>query len=373
MKQTTPDIECIVIGAGVVGLAVARQLACSGRDVLLVDAGPTIGTETSSRNSEVIHSGIYYPAGSLKARLCVAGREQLYAYCDARHIPYRRLGKLVVATAERQMPQLHAIAKRGRANGVNDTYLVDGEQARDMEPNLHCHAALVSPSTGIIDSHALMLALQGDAENHGAQCVFHTRFESGKIRADGLFQLRFGGGDALELTAGSVVNAAGLAATTVAHNLAGMPVGHIPDTHLCKGNYFSLAGASPFSRLIYPMPDDAGLGVHLTLDMGGQARFGPDTQWVGAPDYTVDPGRADTFYSAIRSYWPDLPDGALMPAYSGIRPKITGPGTPAADFVIAGPAAHGVAGLVNLFGIESPGLTSCMAIAGQVEQALAGP
>lgn len=368
----TPDIECIVIGAGVIGLAVARQLAHSGREVLLVDAGPTIGTETSSRNSEVIHSGIYYSSGSLKARLCVTGREQLYAYCDAHHIPYHRLGKLVVATVPQQIPQLHAIAKRGRANGVNDIYLIDGKRAQDMEPNLHCHAALVSPSTGIIDSHALMLALQGDAENHGTQCVFRTRFELGKILDNGFFQLRFGSDDTLELTAGSVVNAAGLTATTVAHNLAGIPAGHIPDAYLCKGSYFSLAGASPFSRLIYPMPDSAGLGVHLTLDMGGQARFGPDTQWVNAPDYTVEPKRADTFYSAIRSYWPDLPDGALQPAYAGIRPKITGPGTPAVDFVISGPAAHGVAGLVNLFGIESPGLTSCMAIATHVEQALSG-
>lgn len=373
----TADIECIVIGAGVIGLAIARQLAQSGREVLLVEAGSGIGEETSSRNSEVIHSGIYYPTGSLKAKLCVAGREQLYAYCAARHVPHRQLGKLIVATTAQQLPELNALAKRGQANGVNNLYLVDSKRAQEMEPNLRCHAALVSPSTGIIDSHALMLALQGDAESHGAQCVFRTQFQSGTVLPNGLFQLRFAGDnvlhdDTLELTANIVVNAAGLAATTVAHDLAGVPACHIPKAYLCKGSYFSLMGKSPFSRLIYPMPDSAGLGVHLTLDMGGQARFGPDTQWVDTPDYRMEPQRANSFYAAIRRYWPSLPDAALQPAYAGIRPKIAGPGMPAADFVISGPDTHGIGGLVNLFGIESPGLTSCLAVAKMVEQALAG-
>jgi L-2-hydroxyglutarate oxidase LhgO len=366
----TPDIDCIVLGAGVIGLAIARELAASGREVLVAESGDGIGSGVSSRNSEVIHAGIYYPRGSLKARLCVEGRRRLYAYCAERGVPHRKTGKLIVAATAGQSPQLDEIAARAHANGVADLYRIDGAAARELEPELECHAALVSPSTGIVDSHALMLALQGDAERDGAQCVFRTRFAAGRVLPSGGFELHFDGAEPMTLTAGCVVNATGLSAPDTARHLAGQPPEHIPTAWLCKGSYFSLAGKSPFSRLIYPMPDEAGLGVHLTLDLGGQARFGPDTQWVETEDYTVDPRRADVFYAAIRRYWPALADGALQPAYAGIRPKITGPGTPAADFVIAGPSVHGVPGLLNLFGMESPGLTACLAIADAAVAAL---
>jgi len=357
------DIDCVVLGAGVVGLAVARELALSGREVLIVEAAEAIGTGTSSRNSEVIHAGIYYPQGSLKARLCVAGKNMLYAYCAERGIPHQRLGKLIVAAIPAQSAQLDDIAERARRNGVDDLYRISGAEARALEPELTCDAALVSPSTGIVDSHALMLALQGDAENAGAQCVFHTRYDHGRVLDTGEFLLSFEGDEAMELTANCVVNSTGLSAPPVARRLAGQPLERIPDAYFCKGSYFTLAGRAPFSRLIYPMPDSAGLGVHLTLDLGGQAKFGPDTEWVSGEDYTLDPARSQVFYEAVRSYWPALPDGALQPGYTGIRPKIVGPGSPAADFVIAGPQTHGVPGLVNLFGIESPGLTACLAIA----------
>jgi L-2-hydroxyglutarate oxidase LhgO len=368
----TADVDCVVLGAGVVGLATARQLAEDGCEVLLVEAGEGIGVGVSSRNSEVIHAGIYYPQGSLKARLCVEGRRRLYAYCAERGIPHRNTGKLIVAATPAQEAQLDGITARAHANGVDDLYKVDRAGARALEPALECSAALVSPSTGIVDSHALMLALQGDAENHGAQCVFRTRFHAGRILPSGEFALGFEGDEPMELTARCVINATGLSAPDTARRLAGQPAEHIPQAWLCKGNYFSLAGKSPFTRLIYPMPDEAGLGVHLTLDLAGQARFGPDTEWVDTEDYAVDPRRADAFYAAIRRYWPGLKDNALQPAYAGIRPKITGPGTPAADFMIAGPARHGVPGLLNLFGMESPGLTACLAIARAGAAALNG-
>jgi len=356
------DIDCIVLGAGVVGLAVARELALSGREVLIAEAAEGIGTGTSARNSEVIHAGIYYPQGSLKARLCVEGKQMLYEYCGQRGIPHKRLGKLIVAADPRQTAQLADIARRARLNGVDDLYLISGAEAAVLEPALVCDAALVSPSTGIVDSHGLMLALQGDAENAGAQCAFRTPFLEGRILENGEFLLSFGGDEAMELTAGCVVNAAGLSAPGAARRLAGQPRALIPPAYYCKGSYFTLSGRSPFTRLIYPMPDSAGLGVHLTVDLGGQAKFGPDTEWVAGEDYDIDPRRGDSFYAAVRSYWPALPDGALQPGYTGIRPKIVGPGEPAADFVIAGPRTHGVNGLVNLFGIESPGLTASMAI-----------
>ena len=365
-----PDIECIVLGAGVVGLAVARELALAGHDVLVIEQAEAIGTGTSSRNSEVIHAGIYYPAGSLKARLCVQGKAMLYSYCQERGIPHRRLGKLIVAASPEQTRELAAIQARARANGVDDLYQISGEQARELEPALACDAALVSPSTGIVDSHALMLSLQGDAENAGGQCVFHTRFEAGRIRPDGLFELHFDGQETMTLTTRILVNAAGLSSVQVASRLQGLNPQCIPGAWLCKGNYFTLSGKAPFSRLIYPMPNQAGLGVHLTLDLGGQAKFGPDTEWVESEDYSLDARRADGFYEAIRSYWPGLADGALQPGYTGIRPKITGPGQPAADFRVSGPAEHGVPGLVNLFGIESPGLTSSLALARAVAQSL---
>ncbi|MEB2401420.1 MAG: NAD(P)/FAD-dependent oxidoreductase [Alcaligenaceae bacterium] len=364
------DIDCVVLGAGVVGLAVARELALSGREVLIVEATEAIGTGTSSRNSEVVHAGIYYPQGSLKARLCVSGKHMLYAYCEERGIPYQRLGKLIVSASPEQSARLDEIAGRAKLNGVDDLYRISGAEARELEPALRCDAALVSPSTGIVDSHALMLALQGDAENHGAQSVFHTRFKQGRVLESGEFHLEFEGEEGMELSANLVVNAAGLSAPKVARSLQGQPADLIPQAYYCKGSYFTLSGRSPFRHLIYPMPSHAGLGVHLTLDLGGQAKFGPDTEWVDGEDYTLDPGRAEVFYGAVRSYWPDLPDGALNPGYTGIRPKIVGPDAPAADFVIAGPATHGVPNLVNLFGIESPGLTACLAIAREAGQAL---
>ena len=364
------DIDTIVLGAGVIGLAVARELALAGREVLLVEQAEAIGTGTSSRNSEVIHAGIYYPQRSLKARLCVQGKHMLYDYCGERGIPCRRLGKLIVAATPAQSAGLDAIAQCARHNGVNDLYRISGEEARSLEPELVCDAALVSPSTGIIDSHALMLALQGDAENAGAQCVFHTRFSAGRVLPEGGFELTFSGDEAMTLTARQVVNATGLSAPDSARRLAGHPANAIPDAYFCKGSYFTLTGRAPFEHLIYPMPNEAGLGVHLTLDLGGQAKFGPDTQWVEGEDYTLDAGRGERFYDAVRSYWPGLPDGALQPGYTGIRPKIVGAGSPAADFVIAGPAAHGIPGLLNLFGIESPGLTACLAIAQAAREAL---
>lgn len=361
------DLDCVVLGAGVVGLAIARELALAGREVLVAEADAGIGTGTSSRNSEVIHAGIYYPQGSLKAKLCVEGKQLLYAYCAERGIPHKRTGKLIVAATPGQTAQLKQIAEQAQRNGVDDLYQITGAQARELEPALRCDGALVSPSTGIVDSHALMLALQGDAENHGAQCVFHTAFREGHIQDTGEFVLTFGdnGTDntsAMTLSANTVINATGLSAPAAAHALHGQPAAHIPPTYYCKGSYFTLSGRAPFSRLIYPMPDEAGLGVHLTLDLGGQAKFGPDTQWVDHENYDIDPDRGDSFYEAVRRYWPDLPDGALSPGYTGIRPKIVGPGQPAADFVIAGPATHGVSNLINLFGIESPGLTACLAI-----------
>jgi L-2-hydroxyglutarate oxidase LhgO len=367
------DVDCVVLGAGVIGLAVARELAQAGRDVLIVEAAETIGTHTSSRNSEVIHAGIYYAQNSLKAKLCVAGRKQLYAYCKERHIPHRQIGKLIVAATPRQTPRLDAIAAGARLNGADDLYKISGSEARELEPELVCDAALVSPSTGIIDSHALMLSLQGDGENSGAQTVFRTPFLNGRLLESGEFLLNFGGAEAMEITAQCVINATGLAAPDVARKLLGQPLAIIPKAYFCKGSYFTLSPKSPFSRLIYPMPDNASLGVHLTLDLAGQAKFGPDTQWIDHVDYSLDPGRADVFYAAVRRYWPGLPDKALHPSYAGIRPKIVGAGSPPADFIIAGPATHGIKNLVNLFGFESPGLTACLAIAQAAHAALDAP
>jgi L-2-hydroxyglutarate oxidase LhgO len=361
--MSTTDIDCIVIGAGVVGLAVARALALSGREVLVAEAEEAIGMGTSSRNSEVIHAGIYYPAGSLKARLCVRGKQLLYEYCAARGVPHQRLGKLLVATSEEEAGLLDGIAAKARANGVDDLRRIDAAQARALEPALRCTAALVSPSTGIVDSHALMLAYQGDAENAGAQCVFHTPMVSARVRGTGGFDVQFGGSEAMALSCNTLVNASGLHAPSLARRIEGLPGSTIPTEYLCKGSYFTLSGKAPFSRLIYPIPSHAGLGVHLTLDLGGQAKFGPDTEWVEHEDYTLDPARAEVFYEAVRSYWPGLPDGALAPGYTGIRPKISGPSEPAADFALSGPAHHGIAGLMNLYGIESPGLTASLAIA----------
>jgi L-2-hydroxyglutarate oxidase LhgO len=363
-------VECVVIGAGVIGLAIARRLAQAGREVIILEAAEGIGTVTSSRNSEVIHAGIYYPAGSLMARMCVAGKRALYEYCGEHGIPHRNCGKLIVATTPKETLRLQSIRAHAEANGVNDLQTLSGDAARALEPALNCDAALLSPSTGIIDSHAFMLALRGDAEDAGAACAFHTPLARGKAAA-GRIQIDAGGNAPMTLECGLLVNAAGLGASAVARNLDGMPIDLIPPSYLAKGNYFSCSARAPFSRLIYPVPEPGGLGVHLTLDMAGQARFGPDVEWVETIDYAVDPARAERFYPAIRKYWPDLPDGALMPSYSGIRPKIVPPAVAAQDFLIQGPADHGVAGLINLFGIESPGLTSSLAIADHVAE-LAG-
>ncbi len=358
-------VDSVVIGAGVVGLAVARALALQGREVMVLEAAGGIGTGTSSRNSEVIHAGLYYPAGSLKARLCVQGKALLYAYCAERGIGHRRCGKLIVATRDDQVPQLQAIIAKAAINGVDDLVLLSGDQARALEPALTCVAAVHSPGTGIVDSHALMLALQGDLEHAGGLVALNSEVNRAIAPADGsLSDIVLIANDGTALAARTVVNAAGLAAPGLARRFAGLDARHIPPAYYAKGSYFTLAGRAPFSRLIYPVPEAAGLGVHLTLDLGGQAKFGPDVQWVDSPyDLVVDPARGDAFYAEVRKYWPQLADGALIPGYAGIRPKISGPNDAAADFVIQGPAKHGVAGLVNLFGIESPGLTSCLAIA----------
>ena len=365
-------VDCIVIGAGVIGLAVATRMALTGREVVVLEAENAIGTHTSSRNSEVIHAGIYYTPGSHKARLCVAGREMLYRYCEEHGVQHRRCGKLIVATSEDQRPQLDRIRDQALANGVTDLRPLSGEQAIALEPDLACVAALLSPSTGIIDSHAYMLALQGEAECHGATIVLRSPVESGLITPGGI-EIEIGGAERTRIIACSVINSAGLWAQHVAGNLSGLEPDSVPPCHYAKGNYYTLAGRAPFSRLIYPIPEAAGLGVHLTLDLAGQARFGPDVEWIDAIDYRVDPRRADAFYREIRRYWPRLAEGALAPGYSGIRPKLHAPGEPARDFLIQGPKDHGIAGLVNLFGIESPGLTASLAIADHVLGLLNAP
>jgi L-2-hydroxyglutarate oxidase LhgO len=356
------QVDCVVIGAGVVGLAIARQLAMAGREVLICEAEGQIGQHCSSRNSEVIHAGLYYPTGSLKARLCVQGRAMLYRYCAERHIPHQRIGKLLLANTAEDMPRLQDIAHRAVANGVDDLQWLDAAGVRALEPALHTHAALLSPSTGIIDSHALLQALLADAEAHGAQLACHSPLSRGRVLADGM-ELEIAG---ITIQARSVINAAGAWAPAVAASMAGVPRETIPTAHYARGVYFSLSGRSPFSRLIYPLPEAGGLGCHLTLDLAGQARFGPDVEWIDSVDYRLDPARAAAFYHSIRRWWPQLPDNALQPGYAGVRAKLAGPGEPDADFVIQGPAQHGVAGLINLYGIESPGLTSCLALAAMV-------
>src|SRR6187551_571334 len=363
-------VDCIVVGAGVIGLAIARRLAQAGREVIVLEAAEGIGTVTSSRNSEVIHAGIYYKAGSLMARMCVSGKRALYEYCREHGIPHRNCGKLIVATTPKETEKLQSIRAHAEANGVFDLETLSRDAARQLEPALNCDAALLSPSTGIVDSHAFMLALRGDAEESGAACAFHTPLLRARAGANGI-ELDAGGEAPTTLACRLLVNAAGLGASAIARSIDGMPIELIPPAYLAKGNYFSCSARAPFSRLIYPVPEPGGLGVHLTLDMAGQARFGPDVEWVESIDYAVDPARAERFYPAIRRYWPTLPDGALMPSYSGIRPKIVPPAVATQDFLIQGPADHGVAGLINLFGIESPGLTSSLAIADHVG-ALAG-
>ncbi len=362
------QVDAVVIGAGVVGLAVARALAMAGREVIVLDAAATIGTETSSRNSEVIHAGIYYKHDSLMARLCVDGRRRLYTFCDEHGVSYAKCGKLIVATNAAEAERLDGILSRAEANGVEGMRKLTGDEARVMEPALNCVAALHSPETGILDSHGYMLALQGDAEAAGAMLAFHAPVLAGEATDDGIV-LNVGGAEPMTLHAALVVNAAGLHAPAMAASIAGMPRQMVPTAYYARGNYFTLTGRAPFSHLIYPVPEPGGLGVHLTLDLGGQARFGPDVEWIEAIDYAVDPRRADVFYDAVRRYWPGLKDGALQAGYSGIRPKISGPGQPAQDFCLQSASAHGIAGLVNLFGIESPGLTAAIALADLVVDA----
>jgi L-2-hydroxyglutarate oxidase LhgO len=362
-------IDCAVIGAGVVGLAIARRLALAGREVVVLEAESSIGNHTSSRNSEVIHAGIYYPTGSLRARMCVAGKQALYRYCPEHGVAHRRITKAIVATAEDEIPTLHKYKEQAERNGVLDLQWLSRDQMAAMEPNVVAVAGLLSPSTGIIDSHGLMLAYQGDAEARGASIVFQSPVLGGEVHDDGTV-LRVGGSDPMALKAGIVVNAAGLTAPAVSRSIRGVPERSIPPQHYCKGHYYVLTGKAPFERLIYPVGSGLWHGVHVTLDLGGQVKFGPDLHWQDGIDYSFDTSRESAFYEAIRHYYPGLKDGALQPGYTGIRPKITAKGEPAADFMIQGPRDHGVGGMVNLYGIESPGLTSSLAIGDHVAELL---
>jgi L-2-hydroxyglutarate oxidase LhgO len=369
----TPDIQTIVVGAGVVGLACARSLAQTGRDIMVIERHDAIGTETSSRNSEVIHGGLYYPAGSLKARFCVAGREALYAYCKDRGINHKQTGKLIVATHEDQIPALRKIEEAAIRNGVSNLRWLDGDTAMAREPALSCVAALESPSTGIVDSHELMVSLLGEAETHGAVLALNTDV-TGAERIEGGFVVHTvdTNGEEMSVSCAELVIAGGLHSQSLARNIAGLSPQKVPAQNYARGCYFTLSGKAPFSTLIYPAPEQAGLGIHLTLDLGGQARFGPDVTWVDAPDYTVDPERRGAFAHAIRRYYPDLDENALQPGYAGVRPKIQSQGEPAHDFMISGKDDHGLSGLVALYGIESPGLTASLAIAEHVSTLL-GP
>jgi len=367
-------VQAVVVGAGVVGLAVARALAQAGRETIVAETQAGIGQGVSSRNSEVIHAGLYYAPGSLKARLCVRGKELLYALCASHGVEHSRCGKLTVANSEDEVRALRALQDRAAANGVPVEFL-SADEAHALEPALRCIAALHSPSTGIVDSHGFMLALQGDLERAGGMVALGSRVVSARLsrRAGEPHVLRFA--DGTELGCDVLVNSASLHAPALARRFEGLDARFVPREWFAKGNYYALSGRAPFTHLIYPAPADAHLGTHLTLDLGGQAKFGPDIEWldVAAPeqiDYAVDPARAEGFYAEVRRYWPELPDGALAPSYSGVRPKIHGPREKAPDFRIDGPALHGVPGLVNLFGIESPGLTSALAIAEHLEAEL---
>ena len=363
--------DAVVIGAGVVGLAIARALALKGRDVLVIERHGRIGEETSSRNSEVIHAGIHYPPDSLKAKLCVRGKELLYRYCRDRSIRHRRCGKLIVAANESQHAELEAVQARGQASGVDDLTILDRAAAAKLEPGVVCTSALTSPSTGIVDSHSLLTSLQGDIEAAGGTVALRCEFLEGQAERNG-FTLRVRSvGELVNIHARALINSAGLAAGNVARHIEGLAPRHVPRIRFAKGNYFIYRGRHPFRHLVYPVPESGGLGVHVTLDLLGQARFGPDVQWVAAPDYSVDESRRDRFFEAIRSYWPEVSRNRLAPGYAGVRPKLIRPGDPPGDFSIQGPDAHGVPGLVNLYGIESPGLTSSLAIAEHVTESLA--
>lgn len=368
--KTVETLDCIVVGAGVIGLAIARALSMQGRDVLILEKEHAIGTHTSSHNSEVIHAGLYYPQDSLKAKLCVAGRHALYKYLEERYLPHRKLGKLIVATNSAQLGELQTIAQHAMQNGVDNLQHLSQTEVGHLEPHLNALGALHSPSTGIIDSHQYMLALQGDLEKNSGTIVFNTTVTSGTVDENGVILTVASNSknDApMNLKARHTINAAGLWAPHLAASLVGFPHPHIPETRLAKGNYFSLSSKPPFRHLIYPVPEKAGLGTHLTLDMGGHARFGPDVEWTQAIDYTVDPNRRDNFIASIQAYWPDLPTQNLSADYAGLRPKIS-PWDKPQDFQIQEPGTHGVPGLINLFGIESPGLTASLAIADYVAQ-----
>jgi L-2-hydroxyglutarate oxidase LhgO len=368
--MTTWSIDAVVIGAGVVGLATARRLALAGLETLVIEAADAIGTGTSSRNSEVIHAGLYYPTGSIKATACLAGKDLLYRYCASRGVKAVRCGKLMVATSDDQLPKLQAIWDQAHVNGVTGLSWMTPDEVRAMEPEVACVKAFFSATTGIVDSHGFMLALQGDLEEAGGMVAFEAPVVSAAVTPAGI-RIVTGGAEPAEIEARIVVNAGGHFAPKFLGQLDGFPAAHVPKQWYAKGNYFSLVGRQPFSRLVYPMPDTAGLGVHATVDLQGRCRFGPDVEWVESEnDLVVDPRRSDGFYAAIRAYWPGLPDGALQPDYAGIRPKLHGPGTPMPDFRIDGPEVHGTAGLVNLLGIESPGLTASLAIADLVASRL---
>ena len=362
-------MEALVVGAGVVGLAIARALALRGASVILAEASEAIGTGVSARSSEVIHGGMYYPRGSLRAHHCVEGRHRLVDFCESHGVPHRLCGKLIVATSDAERPTLEAIYSRGIENGVEGLDLLERTEAVALEPSLSCVAALHSPATGIVESHALMLAFLGDVEDAGGVLALRTPIEAAE-RREGRWHVRFGGAAAGDVTVDGLVNAAGLGAQSLARRIEGAVPGSVPRQVLAKGSYFGCVGRPAFSRLIYPAPVEGGLGIHLTLDLAGRMRFGPDVEWVDTPDYSVDAARADRFAAAIRRYWPGLPEQGLTPDYAGIRPKLTGPGEPAADFRIDGPAEHGLPGLVQLFGIESPGLTSSLSLAEAVADRL---
>ena len=360
------DFDAVVVGAGAVGLACGYALARRGQSTVVLEAGPRIGEGVSARNSEVIHGGLYYPTGSLKARLCVTGRRALYAFLEAHGVAFDRCGKLVVFNGPEELARLDAILDQARTNDVEGIAPLSAAVARRLEPDLQCDAALISPQSGVFDSHGYMLALQGEIEASGGAVALATPFEGAEPLAGGGWSVRAGGADPTVLTARRLVTAPGLDAQSVASRIAGFPAPSIPKAHFGKGVYFRLSGRAPFSRLIYPPPIHGALGTHYRRDLGGQAVFGPDLQFVEAPDYSVDPARAEVFAAYIRKFWPGLPEGALQPDYAGVRPKLHGPDEPQPDFRIDGPEAHDLDGLVTLFGIESPGLTSSLAIGEEI-------